>query len=204
MTDISDIDIKVKKSLTCPYCKGKHTLQNCKHPDILEFSQYLETMFLDLYKLKTDDENKKNAAYNLLGPYSVELIRVSARNTSAQCFNSMSTDKRKNILTNKRALTDELTNCMFKYFQYKYPDIIEGNINRSFVERFRSAFTYKNTEPNAPPISMADERVFSDIKGPSAPPLEDDDTNIGGKRRKSRKNTKHNRSRTRKYYSKKR
>ena len=74
----------------------------------------------------------------------------------------------------------------------------------SFVERFRLAFTQRNAEPSAPPINTMDEKVFSDIKGPSAPPLEGDNINVGGKRHKSRKYRKHNRHRTHKYYSKRR
>lgn len=220
MTDTGKIK-QGRKPATCPYCHGNHTIQNCRHPDIVEFSQYLESMFLDLYKLATGYEDKKNAAYNLLGPYSAELIRVAGRNTSAQCFNGMTTETKYNVLTSKRFLTDVLTDCMFVHFRYKYPGVVEGKPDKSFLNRFKAAFTFtqKDNEPSAPPIDLMDDKVFSDIKGPSAPPLEDDNTegdntegdntegdntNVGGKRRKSIKYRKHNRRRTRKYYSKRR
>ena len=59
MADIDDVNVKLSRPKSCPYCNGPHDLQKCRHPDILEFSHYLESMFLNLYELKTDNENKK-------------------------------------------------------------------------------------------------------------------------------------------------
>jgi len=195
MADIDDVNVKLSRPKSCPYCNGPHDLQKCRHPDILEFSQYLESMFLNLYELKTDNENKKMAAYNLLDLYSPELIRVSARNSKAFCFNNMSSNQRKNVLTNKRALTDKLTDCMFAYFKSQRIGV-EGNTKLSFVERFKTMIpTLRKPEPSAPPAETMNEKVYSDLKGPSAPPLEAEYPPLGGKRNKSRKYRKHNRRR---------
>ena len=135
----------------------------------------------------------------------MELIRVSGRNSNAYCFSRMNNDKRKMVMLNKQNLIDELTDCMFNFFRRKYPDIAEGNSNRTFIEKFKSAINQQKVMPTAPPMSMMNEKNFSDIKGPSAPLFEDEqedltinsDTNIGGKSKKTKKN------KNKKHYKKK-
>lgn len=188
-TDIDDIEVKLnnRKSPECLYCGEKHTYDKCKHPDIIEFSEYLVKLYKDLYQLQSSLENKYMAAYNLLSEYSVNLLITAGRNKSNWCkFKKTYGNKIRNL--DKKDVINELTDCMFSYIKYKFPELTEGNVNKSFVQAFRnsipSLLNNKN-EASAPPqenINL-DEVNYTDIHKPSAPPMME----TGGKRRRTRK-----------------
>jgi hypothetical protein len=186
-TDIQDIDVNLKKrkQSTCLYCGQNHLFHLCKHPDVINFSGYLVNLYKNLYQLPVSLENKYITAYNLLSEYSMNLIVTAGRKTNCY-FNKTYGNRVKNL--NKKDIIDDLSKCMFIYIKKKYPNLVEGKIDKSFVKSFRSAtpsFLLKKKEPSAPPQEdmNLDETNYTDMHNPSAPPM----MKTGGKPRRTRK-----------------
>jgi hypothetical protein len=179
---------KVKrKGPTCLYCSGNHTYNRCQHPDIVQFSNYLENLYKDLYRLKATTENKSKAAYNLLSDYSINLLITAGRRATDFCqFKKTYADK-KRIYT-KEEIINDLTSCMFHHFRFEHfknniPDLIEGRIDntsylKGFTDMISSSFI-QQPEPSAPPTPLQDINIeYKDIHGPTAPPTPLQDINI--------------------------
>ena len=193
--ELDEARLKPKRTLSCLYCKGPHTYDRCKHPDVLAFSEYLVNLFKELYQMKASFENKQEAAYNLLSEYSTNLLITASRNKSDWC-RYKNTYANKQIIASKKDIINDLTSCMFQYIKAKIPELEEGTVNLTYTDRFKNTIANvnifsKRTEPSAPPIEQINMKniEYNDIQGPSAPPME-----TGGKPKKTlkrRKNKKH-------------
>lgn len=187
--EIDDINVNLnkRKGSVCFYCGENHTYDKCKHPDVIKFSEYLVNLYKELYQLQSSLQNKYMAAYNLLSEYSVNLLVTAGRSKSNWC-KFKKTYSKKNL--DKKDVINELTDCMFAYIKYTFPDLIEGNVNKSFTQSFKNSIAdlglFNNKiEPSAPQIEnmyLNDEK-YKDIHQPSAPPM----TEIGGKRRRTKR-----------------
>lgn len=194
---------KTRKPMECLYCGQNHPYHLCKHPDVIQFSKYLENFYRKLYVLPVSLNNKYTTAYNMLLEYSLNLIVTAGRNAVKTCHFIHTYRNKVNL--NKNAIINNLTTCMFNHMRRNYPNLVEGKpiiVKKSFVnsvkQSFRDTFMNKKTEPepSAPPQKDINfnEKNYTDMHKPSAPPMSE----TGGKPRRTRKRSiKNNKSKRR-------